>query len=47
MAKLLLAAAGILVFGYGVHEDDSLVRWIGIGLIAAAAILRFARSRRG
>ncbi len=47
MTKLVFAATGIVVFGYGIHEDDAMLRWIGIGLIAAAAVLRFARRSRG
>jgi hypothetical protein len=42
IAKLLLAGSGIIVFGYGIHEDDATFRWIGIALIAAGAALRFA-----
>ena len=41
--KLALAAVGIVVFGYGVRIDSVPVRWVGVGLVAVAALLRFVR----
>jgi hypothetical protein len=39
--KLGLALAGVLIFGYGVRADIDWLRWVGIGFLAAAAVLRF------
>jgi hypothetical protein len=44
IAKLALAVAGVLVFGYGVRADLPTVRWIGIALVLVAVLLRFVRS---
>ncbi|HKW12471.1 MAG TPA: hypothetical protein VJO33_18935 [Gemmatimonadaceae bacterium] len=49
-AKLGLAVAGLILWGYGARVDVSWLRWVGIGFLAAAAILRFVgprSSRRG
>jgi hypothetical protein len=43
--KLALAALGIVVFGYGVRIDSTAVRWVGVGLVAVAALLRFVGPR--
>jgi hypothetical protein len=39
--KMAFAGAGILVFGYGIRADQSVVRWIGIALVGVAFVLRF------
>ena len=44
-AKFALAIAGILVWGMGLRLDNSSLRLIGIGLLAAALLLRFAKGR--
>ena len=41
--KLGLATIGLILWGYGVRVDDAPLRWIGIGFLAAAVILRFWR----
>ncbi|HEY7234159.1 MAG TPA: hypothetical protein VH539_08405 [Gemmatimonadaceae bacterium] len=49
-AKLGLAVAGLILWGYGARVDVEWLRWAGIGFLAAAAILRFVgprSSRRG
>jgi hypothetical protein len=49
-AKLGLAVAGLILWGYGARVDVDWLRWVGIGFLAAAAILRFIgprSSRRG
>ena len=49
-AKLGLAVAGLILWGYGARVDVNWLRWVGIGFLAAAAILRFVgprSSRRG
>ena len=45
VVRLLVGAAGLLTFGYGVRAESSAVRWAGIGLIAVALALRFAKRR--
>lgn len=40
-AKIALAVAGLLAFGYGIRVDSATVRWVGIAFVAAAAVLRF------
>jgi len=44
--KLGLALIGLILFGYGMRVDDGRLRWMGIGFLAAAAMLRFIRKRR-
>ena len=46
IAKLALAGAGILVWGIGVRVDSAMLRWTGVGLIAAAFLLRFVKDRQ-
>jgi len=43
--KLALAAAGVVLFGYGVRIESMPLRWVGVGLVAVAALLRFVRGR--
>jgi hypothetical protein len=40
-AKLVLAAAGLMVWGIGIQNGPELLKWIGIALLASAVILRF------
>ena len=44
-AKLGLALAGLILFGYGARSDIEWLRWVGIGFLAAAAVLRFVGPR--
>ena len=44
-ARIVVAAAGVLVWAYGAREDHPTARWIGIALIAAALLLRFIGPR--
>ena len=46
IAKLVLAGAGLAVFLTGVRSGLPLLRWIGIGLVAVAFVLRFADRRQ-
>ena len=46
VAKIALALAGVGIFAYGIRSEDSVVRWIGIGLVIAAFLLRFVRNAR-
>jgi hypothetical protein len=43
--KLALALIGVVLFAAGVRLDDSRLRYIGIGFVAAAWILRFVKPR--
>jgi hypothetical protein len=45
-AKLALAVAGIILFGYGIRADDMRLRWAGIVFLGVAAILRFLGRKR-
>ncbi len=40
---MIVIAVGIVVWGYGLKADDGNLRLIGMGLLAAALILRFAK----
>jgi hypothetical protein len=44
--KLGFALVGLILFGYGMRVDDSRLRWMGIGFLAAATMLRFLGKRR-
>jgi hypothetical protein len=39
--RVALAILGLVAFGYGIRTDDVQVRWVGIGLLAVAPLLRF------
>ncbi|MGH7663915.1 MAG: hypothetical protein ACRENI_06415 [Gemmatimonadaceae bacterium] len=41
--KLTVAAVGLGVWFYGLQTDDSTMRWVGVGLLAAAVLLRFIK----
>lgn len=43
--KLAIAAVGIGVFFLGIRHANDVLRWTGIGLVAAAFLLRFVRPR--
>jgi hypothetical protein len=46
--KLGLALIGLILWGYGARAEVEWLRWVGIGFLAASAVLRFVgpRSRR-
>lgn len=44
-ARLGLALAALLMFGIGIRNDENALRVAGIGLLAAALVLRFAGPR--
>jgi len=46
VAKLALALAGVGSFAFGVRYDDTVVRWIGIGLVVVAFLLRFFKTTK-
>jgi hypothetical protein len=43
--QLVLAAIGLVVWGYGARAEDPRRQWIGIGFFAAATVLRFFKKR--
>lgn len=40
--RFALAVIGLIVWAYGYRFDDSMFRWVGIGFLAVAVLLRFA-----
>ena len=45
--KVAIAVVGIAIWSFGYRQDDSTLRWIGIAVLAAAALLRFYRPGPG
>ena len=45
-AKLLLAVAGVLIWGYGIRTAQEPLKYFGIVLLVISVILRFV-GRRG
>jgi hypothetical protein len=43
--QAVLGVAGIAILGYGIRTDRPGVRWLGIAVLAAAALLRFVKRR--
>jgi hypothetical protein len=43
--KIAFALAGVALFAYGVRSDDPIFRWVGIGCVIAAFLLRFVKKR--
>lgn len=43
--KIALALAGVGLFAYGVRSEDTIVRWVGVGCVIAAFLLRFVKKR--
>ena len=43
--KLGLAVIGIIVFAAGVRLEHQILRWVGIGFVAAAFLSRFIKPR--
>jgi hypothetical protein len=43
--RLGLALIGVALFGYGIRVNDDRLRWIGIGFLAASALIRSWRRR--
>ena len=42
-AKIALALIGLVVFGAGVRFERTELRWVGLGFVVLAWLLRFAR----
>jgi hypothetical protein len=45
VTKVACALAGVGIFAYGVRNDDTIVRWVGIALVVVAFLLRFVKKR--
>jgi hypothetical protein len=43
VVKLLVAAVGLLLFGWGVRTENRQLRWYGIAAVGVAAAMRFWR----
>ena len=45
LARITLAALGVVVWGYGLRVDDSRIRLVGIVGLAISLVLRFVPRR--
>ncbi len=45
-AKLAFAVVGLMIWAFGLRVDNPTIRWLGIGFLATAFLLRFVRRRR-
>jgi hypothetical protein len=43
--KILLAGIGLAVLLWGIRVDDSSIRWVGMGVLAASVLMRFLPKR--
>jgi hypothetical protein len=43
--KIACALAGVGIFAYGVRAEDTVIRWVGIGFVILAFLLRFVKKR--
>ena len=43
--RVAVAAIGIIVWGYGIRQDDANVRLVGIAVLAVSLLLRFVPRR--
>lgn len=46
-AKVTLALIGLVLFGAGIRLERTELRWIGLGFVMVAWILRFTGRREG
>jgi hypothetical protein len=44
--KIALALTGLVLFGAGVRLEHQELRWVGLGLVVVAWLLRFVRARK-
>jgi len=44
-AKLILAASGLIVWGFGIRAGQAVLQYVGVGLLVTAVLLRFIRKR--
>ena len=45
--KVALAVVGLIIFGYGVRVEEPWLRWVGVGFVAVAWLLRVRNPPRG
>ena len=45
VAKVAFALAGVGTFAYGVRSEDTIIRWVGIGFVVLAFLLRFMKKK--
>lgn len=45
LAKVALVIVGVGVFAFGVRSEETVIRWVGIGLVIVAFLLRFVKKR--
>jgi uncharacterized oligopeptide transporter (OPT) family protein len=45
VAKIAFALAGVGIFAYGIRTEQTVVRWVGIGFVVLAFLLRFVKKR--
>jgi hypothetical protein len=45
VAKIAFALAGVGTFAYGIRSEDTIIRWVGIGFVVLAFLLRFMRKK--
>ena len=45
VAKIAFALAGVGVFAYGIRSEDLVIRWVGIGFVVLAFLLRFVKKK--
>lgn len=45
LARITLAALGVVVWGYGLRVDDSRIRLVGIVALVVSLLLRFVPRR--
>ena len=45
LLKVACAVVGVAVFAYGVRNEDTVVRCVGIALVIVAFLLRFVKKR--
>ena len=43
--KLALAVIGLIMLIWGIRANDTFVRWIGMGFLAASILMRFLPKR--
>ena len=46
IAKLALMLVAAILFAWGVSSDNAGIRWVGIGFLFIALILRFIKPRK-
>jgi len=47
VAKYVVAGSGLFILGIGIRYQRVAIRWSGIGVVAAAWLLRFVKDRTG